>query len=249
MREAMRRQIARFLDGSIAPRVRVAESRIVGENDVRAGRGVFSIEDVSADQLPAAMCIYPGVFSPGIPPHAAMPGRMGRAEYLANLSSPSDPGKSIEDNAYLLNLDCGGYLDGRALKSQYDGGEMLDGNPSACGQLVNHAFNSNLEVLSFAWNEVLEATDASAKMDGCYALPNELRADGSPWYYDANTSDMMLFPRPEEPPLSRKLLRGAALVLFRPIERGEELLLDYGLKEPYPKWAVGWYNASADDAK
>ncbi|KAL9188098.1 hypothetical protein ACHAXT_006476 [Thalassiosira profunda] len=175
MREAMLRQIARLLERTVAPRVRVAESRIVGENAARAGRGVFSTEDVTADRLPVAMCLYPGVFSPGIPPHASMPGRMGRAEYLANLSSPSDPGGSIEDSAYLLNLDCGGYLDGRALKSQYDGGEMLDGNPSACGQLVNHAFNSNLEVLSFAWNEVLEATDASAKMDGCYAHDSFLR--------------------------------------------------------------------------
>ena len=62
------------------------------------------------------MCLYPGVYTPGIPIHA-----MGRAEYLASLSPPSNYGTDIELNSYIMNVDSGGYIDGAALTSQYDG--------------------------------------------------------------------------------------------------------------------------------
>lgn len=82
------------------------------------------------------MCLYPGIYSPGIPIHA-----VGCAEYLAN-----QYGSDIEENAYIMNLTCGGYIDGRALDSQYDK-EALDSNPSACGHMINHAIESNIDVL------------------------------------------------------------------------------------------------------
>lgn len=212
-------------------------------------------------QQPVVMCLYPGIYTPGLPATASLMGRdlASSAEYLANRSPPSSYGSDIAANAYILNLtSCGGYIDGLATQSQYyDDGERrqedvgldggMDANPSACGQLVNHdADGSNVEVCSFAWEDLLSkhGDSTTTATDDCYAIPNELRADGTPWYYDMTSDELISFPKRDETPLPRRMLCGAALILTKPIRRGEELLLDYGLREPYPEWAKGWYRGT-----
>ena len=154
-------------------------------------RGVFSQKKVSSNELPMVMCLYPGIYTRGIPIHA-----MQTAEYLANRSPPSNYGLDIGENAYIMNLNnCGGYIDGCALESQYGEYDALDINPSACGHLVNHdAARSNVEVISFAWDELVgnDETMMSTKEDH-FALPNELRANGFPWYYDTALDKLVSF--------------------------------------------------------
>jgi hypothetical protein len=194
-------------------------------------RGVFAKHDVSSNEVPMVMCLYPGIYSPGIPIHA-----VGCAEYLAN-----QYGSDIEENAYIMNLTCGGYIDGRALDSQYDK-EALDSNPSACGHMINHAIESNIDVLSFPWDVLTESGAFMAiRDDSHFSLPNEVRADASPWYYDTLLDELVRFPNQEQTPLPETMACGAAMILTTPISQGEELLLDYGLKAPYPTWAKGWY--------
>ena len=176
---------------------------------------------------------------------------MGRAEYLASLSPPSNYGTDIELNAYVMNVDSGGYIDGAALASQYDVGDStaLDVNPSACGHLVNHdAAENNVEVYSFTWEDIITTTteeDASTQSE-FYSIPNELRADGTPWYYDTVVDKLVSFEcNDEQSFVSQKMICGVALVLTKPVCQGDELLLDYGLKEPYPFWAKDWYNGGS----
>lgn len=208
-------------------------------------RGVFSARDITSSELPKVMCLYPGIHTPGIPIHA-----MGRAEYLASLSPPSNYGTDIELNAYIMNVDAGGYIDGVALTSQYDGDcTALDVNPSACGHLVNHdAAENNVEVYSFTWEDIFTTTteeDASTQNE-FYSIPNELRADGTPWYYDTVLDKLVSFEcNDEQSFVSQKMVCGVALVLTKPVSQGDELLLDYGLKEPYPFWAKYWYNGGS----
>jgi len=244
MKKSLANQIICLLKRSHTPRVTVSESTITGRNRARAGRGVFSKQSVSPDELPMVMCLYPGIYTPGIPIHA-----MGcSAEYLANQSPPSNYGSDIGENAYIMNLaTCGGYIDGCALESQYDQNDVLDSNPSACGHLVNHdAVTSNVEEFSFVWGELADhdAQSVHLKREEYFSIPNELRADGSPWYYDIKSDQLVLFPNRDETPLLRKMVCGIALLLTNPISQNEELLLNYGLKEPHPLWAQGWYNGS-----
>ena len=204
------------------------------------------------------MCLYPGIYTPGIPS-----GYLSHeVEYFANKSPPSNYGSDITDNAYIMNLNsCGGYIDGCALKSQYNDTDntVLDSNPSACGHLVNHAtLKNNVKILSFAWDEVLKEgssyDDAETALE-CneeneyYLIPNEMRADGTPWYYDSAMNKLVSFTKSSQSqrhlclhhPMKNKLVCGAALILTKSVCKGEELLLNYGLNKPYPAWAKEWY--------
>lgn len=209
-------------------------------------RGGFTKLNVSSNDVPMVMCLYPGIHTPGLPLACCA----DDAEYLANQSPPSNVGSSIDNNAYIMNVTLmGGYIDGCALTSQYNNKDnMLDRNPSACGHLINHdSVRKNVDVLAFAWDEVItERRDNDVIMshkddESYYPIPNELRADASPWYYDTSLDKIISFPSREQTPLSHSLLYGAAIVLIAPISQGEELLLDYGLKKPYPVWAKDWY--------
>ena len=247
MRTTTSQQIVSLLRRSHKPRVAVRASSL----GVEAGKGVFSTQDVSFRELPLVVSVYPGIYTPGIPRH-----EIGSVEYLANLTPPSyhlgDASADIRKNAYIMNLQkCGGYIDGYALKSQYsdDVEKALDSNPSACGHLVNHdSFNHNVKIVSFEWVNVIQQNNTILDAE-YFPLPNELRADGSPWYFDTSLENLVHFPdssNHEEQPLVQKMLCGAALILTTPIAQGEELLIDYGLKEPYPEWADGWYNKSTN---
>jgi hypothetical protein len=162
-------------------------------------------------------------------------------EYLANKTKPPS-GISFEANAYIVNLpECGGYIDGCPHLSIH--GTKVNENPSACGHLINHdASNANVQVASFFWNEILDKTDIAHAR---YSLPNRVRRDGSPWYFDGRNEEVVNFSRePEdfsEEETSFELLCGMAMILSSTIEPGQELLLDYGLKKPYPEWASDWY--------
>jgi len=177
------------------------------------------------------------------------------------------------NNNHQHHGDCGVNDDeGSAL--ELDELAALDKNPSACGHLINHhATKWNVEVFPFAWydvvsmmkeqtsaarvwNDVTESASSGRRKihyedEDYFSLPNELRADGSPWYYDDRLQQVIYFNNQQkeeqtsqqsqsqtQPPMR---LCGAALMLVKPISRGEELLLNYGLKDPLPKWAEGWY--------
>lgn len=208
--------------------------------------------------MSTVMCLYPGIYTPGIPS-----GYLSHeVEYLANKSPPSNYGSDITNNAYIMNLNSfGGYIDGCALKSQYNdtNNALLDSNPSACGHLVNHdTLKNNVKILSFAWDEVLkersrhddaEIALENTKENAYYSIPNERRADGTPWYYDSTMNKLVSFTKSNQSqkhclyhPMENKLVCGAALILTKSVCKGEELLLDYGLNKPYPAWAKDWYN-------
>lgn len=245
MTKLLQQHIIQLLQKSHKPRVIVSKSTIPN-----AGSGVFSTQHVSHNNdTPTVLCLYPGIYTPPLPIYA-----MGRAEYLANLSPPSSKHSDIKDNGYIMNLNSvGGYIDGCALTSQYDTtDDSLDINPSTVGHLVNHdSTESNVGVISFAWDDILsdgrQDTSITRRTNEDYfAIPNELRADCSPWYFDTVLDEIVYFRTPDEETLSLpyKLLCGAALVSSAPICKGEELLLDYGLKKDegeYPAWAKEWY--------
>jgi hypothetical protein len=221
-----------------APLVEVRSSNIPG-----AGLGVFVKRPIEKGRV---TCLYPGIYTPGLPKHAA---ESEDSMNLADAMPPSDG--NMEDNAYILNLNLpGGYIDGAALTGidrwSLDG-RRLDENPSACGHLVNHSSTAaNVEVVSFQWREVLDEIDYNEK--NLVACPNELRADGSPWYLDGFTGNIVPFPSPadvrraEGTQSVEPILFGAAFCSQEDLIVGTEVLLDYQLKgPPYPSWAEEWY--------
>lgn len=123
------------------------------------GRGVFSKQSISTEDLPMVMCLYPGIYTPGLPIHMLGAASSCSAVYLANKSPPSNYGTDINDNAYIMNLSCGGYIDGYALNCQrreVTNNYVLNSNPSACGHLINHhSVRNNVEVHSFVWDDIL----------------------------------------------------------------------------------------------
>ncbi len=233
-------QIIRLLKISHKPKVVVKRSSLGPD----VGNGVFSTLCAAPGVV---MCLYPGVYTPGLPLYT-----VGSAEYLANTTPPSfhtgeTTSAKIDENAYIMNLqECGGYIDGCALKS-YKRENKLDLNPSACGNLVNHdTTRQNSKVISFSWGDVFKR-DVSSLEKNCsryYPLPNDVRMDGSPWYFDTELDKVVTFYNHScaENETNEKKVCGAAIVLVEPVSKGDELFLDYGLKEPYPSWAIDWYD-------
>lgn len=219
----------------------------------------------SAMGVGTVACLYPGIYTPPIPMAASCANSLASNDYyLAGQWTPS--GIKAESNAYILNLQdssWGGYLDGLALKDTNEtmaGPQklQLDANPSACGHLINHnPDGSNVQVISFRWCDVFELSTALNEED-TYDIPNRLRCDGSPWYYDEFENKLVHFPNRatsletdsaasihEVNYYYQQQVCGAAIVLSHQVESGEELFLDYGLHEPYPEWAEGWYRKTS----
>jgi hypothetical protein len=244
-------QIQQLLKRSSPPLVEVRKSPIPG-----AGSGVFVRDDsntvIDRNQV---ICLYPGVYSAGLPLSVLVGSSItadnNLLDYLGQLQPPS--GVDVQENAYILNLQSvGGYLDGLALFSpstQEDDDKQqlqarrLDENPNACGHLINHrplSARENVTVVSFYWTSIWDTESLSRSQhhhhinndDEYYRLPNASRSDCAPWYifndeivhYDSSIASC-----------------GAALVALRRLERGEELYMDYAIKEPYPAWAKSWY--------
>jgi len=154
----------------------------------------------------------------------------------------------------------GGYIDGNLT----DGDDVpgID-NPSAVGHLVNHpppGVQANVFVISFLWKEVLQ--DRSREQmhrdeESSFPIPNKMRSDGSPWYYDATAGNIVRFPlhpracthgttdrhsTPRKGTSGVVTPAGAVLCASRDLKRDEELFLNYNLKgPPFPKWALSWY--------
>ena len=214
-----------------APLVKAGPSTI-------AGRGVFAMTTIPKHQVVA---LYPGIYSPPLPHFLQMPLEDSiiptAALYLANEISPA--GVHVEENAYILNLPIGGFLDGACLTGARD--RPLDENPSACGHLINHSANAaNVEFESFVWSDVVGDSLSDHTL---HELPNERRQDGTPWYSDGVR--IVRFPNADD--LVRQYphaVGGAAFVTKTQIARGEELLLNYHLRKPYANWAREWYTRS-----
>ena len=64
---------------------------------------------------------------------------------------------------------------------------------------------------------------------------------GSPWYYDGIEEKVVRFSSSAASGTQSSTCCGAALILTSSVAKGDELLLDYGLREPLPKWARDWY--------
>jgi hypothetical protein len=238
------KQVRNLLTRSHTPRINVQRSEIAG-----AGKGVYLNETGTTGGLgkdQRVLCLYPGVYTPGLPSYASSPEKWGH--YLANDLPPS--GISFEDNAYILNLQKdGGYIDGCPLTARQN--RRLDANPSACGHLINHnASSANVEVVSFLWRDIIEDVDIGHTEESpsnvSFPLPNVLRDDGTGWYLDGLDEDIVRFPDSNADSrdiakLEYSLLCGAAIVSKKHISPGDELLLEYGLLPPYPRWAAGWY--------
>jgi hypothetical protein len=212
--ESLKREIRSLLRRSASPRVKVAASRLPA-----GGRGVFTVEPVVPKG--AALCLYPGIYTPGLPLW-----EMGDTVYLGGTSLPSGV-YPVEHNAYILNLQtAGGYLDGLAI-------EDLAENPQTCAHLVNHSKkDANVHVVSFVWHQVMG--DDGDKSD-TYALPNRRRSDGTPWFL-RNYDEMVRF-EPNEHPCG-----GAIFCASRDLTENEELYFDYKLQPPLPAWARDWYD-------
>lgn len=213
-------QIQTLLRRSIGPILQVDSSSMNG-----AGLGVFATKPIARD---AAVCLYPGIFSPGLPR------AFSDATYFGNTILPSGV-VPPEMNAYILNLkSVGGFLDGLATTTE------MTQNPAACAQLVNHNRDRcNVHVISFWWHDVLDCqTSESSWGTGdavFYAIPNRRRCDGAPWFF--HREHMIYYNEKER----TTPCAGAVFCASRDID-DEELFLDYGLQQPLPPWAEGWYD-------
>ena len=111
--QAFYQEIRTLLEGIRPPRVSVSRSGIVSDTDV--GEGVFVTSQDTIHHPPSVpLCLYPGVYTPGLPPLLAMADDDSMITYLGNTVPPS--GIDNDHNAYILNIpEVGGYLDGLAL--------------------------------------------------------------------------------------------------------------------------------------
>ncbi|CAB9517602.1 expressed unknown protein [Seminavis robusta] len=222
------RDVFRLLRRDHTPVVKVAPSQIAPD----AGDGVFVSMPQSKSLTP--LCLYPGIYTPGLPHRAADE----EIVYMANdLLPPS--GISNEDNAYILNLsELGGYMDGLALGGHSK--NRLDENPVACAHMINHSSQlANAKIEPFYWEDVFrEGGEERCDTGHLYGKPNEMRNDNSPWYFDGLENKLYRF-RDSDTQVS--LCCGVAVFATQPLQAGQELLLDYKLNHPLPSWAESWY--------
>lgn len=143
----------------------------------------------------------------------------------------------------------GGYIDALALEVTVKSGiqwkelsrRRLDENPTACAHLVNHSGkNANVEVTSFSWADVLP--DYESGDDEFFDLPNEARKDGAPRYLQTRNLETLFYENGVEK-FGVASVCGAAICAIADIDANEELLLDYGFREPLPVWATDWYDS------
>jgi hypothetical protein len=224
------------------------------------------------------LCLYPGVYTPPLPLSVLM-ARQCDAQpvenlYLAKGISPS--GVDFQNNAYVLNLttEVGGYIDALALNRSarrptcgpqqnectplIDGdGLRLDSSTSACGHLINHYkvgvgdyyCTTNVQVVPFWWKDML-LPEEDVDILSHWKLPNVLRCDNSPWYFDICTDQVVYFPSEEQQDSLHHIVAGAPITSLPiasgvnkniPLEHGQEIFLDYELQPPFPHWAADWY--------
>jgi hypothetical protein len=213
--EKLRKEIVDLLRRSTKPKINVETSKVMQG----AGKGVFARQFIAEK---SAVCLYPGVYTPGLPL------ALSDAVYLGRESLPSQVDPSENDKIVNLQGTTGGYIDGHELVTN-----NLTQNPLACAHLVNHSrIVNNVEIKSFWWHNVM---DRHIDPTYFYLLPNRRRSDGCPWF--SHNNEIVTFDCEETP------CAGAVFAATRDIEVGEEILLDYGLKDPLPSWAQEWYHS------
>jgi hypothetical protein len=136
------------------------------------------------------------------------------------------------ENAYILNLRGNGYIDGLALETG-DGRRLWSDH--ALGHLINHSPRPNVYVTPFCWSDVDVGSSSDDDDDKFLLLPNVVRADGTPRCLVGD--DLMVYDNTDGK------VFGAAIQASEDLVVGQELFMDYGLTEPYPAWARGWYNS------
>jgi hypothetical protein len=234
------REIGQLIRKNHIPKTKLARSNIAKD----AGDGVFVTMDVP---ISTPLCLYPGIYTPGLPLHVSRD--VDDVVYLANELLPPS-GISIEDNAYILNVtEIGGYIDGQALEEEFllESSEprtrVLDENPSACAHKINHSSRFvNTDITPFYWTDVLEESDNNNVWQNVFRLPNSIRSDGSPWYFDGFENRLHHFMSSYTDRCVS--LCGVAVVSIENIAAGDELLLNYKLRSPLPRWACDWYDSS-----
>ena len=217
-------QIVKLLEKDHIRSVHVGTSQLEG-----AGQGVFASSKIHYGTI---LCFYAGIYTPSLPLHSSV-----EDIFLANITSPS--GSLMDENAYILNLQqpFGGFIDGDALEVSY----RMDENPSACGHLINHSSqHANMDVINFRWDVVLSGM-APGNEHAFYRLPNVARCDGSAWYFDSLMNKVVYFDDVQNS-RNESSLSGSVIYATRELNPGDELLLNYRLKFPYPKWAKHWYS-------
>ena len=202
---------------------------------------------------------------------------MSTNAYILNLG-PEVNGGYIDAGATAAAASVLSVPDEKNVQQQQQGGGGGGLPPSWCGHLINHCGRdrrANVEVRSFLWIDVVgEEQLWSSVMDQykckgdnrhgtdqdnteIVKLPNTMRLDGSPWYFDMVSQKTVMFPKPSQKYTVRSILpmlAGAAIVVSTNKKEGrhespppslqpdEELFLHYSLKgPPYPPWAEGWY--------
>jgi len=166
--------------------------------------------------------------------------------YLANELTPPS-GIPSNENAYILNVSqVGGYIDGMALYCPQQQ-RRFDENPSACARKINHSSReANTVFVPFYWKDVIRGvrggdhshTLPHKQQEQCFTIPNAMRRDNSPWYYDNGEIYQITEEKARE---MNHLLVGAAACMVETtiVEPGEELFLNYSLKRnpDLPSWA------------
>jgi hypothetical protein len=233
------REIRKLLRKDHIPKIAVASSKIAKD----AGDGVFVARAVPVS---TPLCLYPGIYTPGLPLHVTRD--VDDVVYLANELLPPS-GIPYDDNAYILNVtEIGGYIDGLALENKFtlERGEpktrVLDENPSACAHKINHSSRFvNTDIVPFYWTDVFEGADDD-DMQNSFHIPNSIRSDGAPWYFDGVDNKLHHFISND---IDRCVsLCGVVVVSTENLATGDELLLNYKLKLPVPPWACDWYDSS-----
>jgi hypothetical protein len=223
-----------------------------------AGKGVFASKSIRKGQ---SLSLYPGRHTPPLP----------LSLITDCLNDGNEPvvfhETNLDANAYIMNLpSIGGYIDGSFLG---DIDINTISSPQATGQLINHPSKGNANVIAtpFLWKEVLRVKQQSSvtydivdAAPSYLTLPNSLRNDGSHWYLCPVTHSIVRHPERIIADNNNNKnnnnnntylsiddvhkygnLAGALISATGDIAEGEELLLDYALKQPLPSWAKGWY--------
>lgn len=222
------------------PSVEIRRSQL-GSKD--AGRGVFARRTLAKGTI---VCLYPGIYSRGLPLSVAVSGDSSAAPpaFLGSHVTPS--GLLPDHNEFILNvttLPSGGYIDGASYccpKEKY-ASSAADAS-WCCGHLINHSSSKpNVDVIAFDWKKDILDDDEDGDLLNEF-LPNQVRNDGSPWYYHDGIVHRYSedeFNQDEGP---QTLCAGACFNTTRIVEKDEELLFDYKLQQhPIPVWAKDWY--------
>ena len=223
------------------------------------------------------------------------------------IMNPSSSSSSLVGEGTVLSKFCGHYINhAPTTRNSSDYSRRRRSSSSSIG-----AAAANVRVVGFQWNDVIQLIQGNLDrhndddqqddkttttlfedsiQTNYHRIPNSIRNDGTPWYYDPYQQRIIYFPSSTSTSSSAAVVAasadcnhnnstttaktaisydeqinncnncssspsshndnasipfiGAAIVADQPssnIGHGGELYLDYGLREPYPRWASSWY--------